>query len=87
MVSNMIRISAISALCGLLVTAMTAHAASFNNNGGKSGYVPPPPPPKVIVRSPPVTNTQQLSFWGVKTNLQQTYDESQSSKARARHSH
>jgi hypothetical protein len=32
-------------------------------------------PPHVAVRLPAPQAQQQLSFWGVKTNLQQSYDE------------
>jgi hypothetical protein len=36
---------------------------------------PPPPPPRPVVHAPVVQPSQQLSFWGVDTNLQRSRDE------------
>jgi hypothetical protein len=50
-------------------------AASFHGESAfAAAQIVVRPPPHVIVRSPPVQTQQQLSFWGVKSNLQKSQD-------------
>jgi hypothetical protein len=69
----MTRISAINAT-GWILAAMMALCAG---SAAAASRIVVRPPPRVEVRSPAVQPQQQLSFWGVRTNLQQYRDELQ----------
>ena len=59
---------------GCLLAALTLLLAG---SAGAGPVVFKPPPPPRAVRVPVVRPSQQLSFWGVETNLQQSRDELQ----------
>jgi hypothetical protein len=66
----MTRISKRNMIGAALVALMPLYAGSAT-----AARVVVKPPPRVVVRLPAVRSQQQLSFWGVETNLQQTRDD------------
>lgn len=69
----MTRASAISTIGWMLAALLPFYAES----APAASRIVVRPPPRVIVRLPAVRPQQQLSFWGVETNLQQYRDERQ----------
>jgi hypothetical protein len=67
------RVIAISAIGWMLAALMPACARSAQ----AASRIFVRPPPRVVVHPPAVRPQQQLSFWGVGTNLQQYRDEPQ----------
>jgi hypothetical protein len=73
MKSTMTRILAINVISWILVALTPLYAGGAR----AASRVLSGPPPRVIVRPPAVRPQQELSFWGVRTNLQQNRDELQ----------
>jgi hypothetical protein len=67
------RVLAISAIGWMLAALMSLYAGSAR----AASRVVLRPPPRVVVRVPAVRPQQQLSFWGVTTNVQQYRDDLQ----------